>query len=57
MRLDKLLSECGLATRSESGKAARAGKITVNGIPVRKADVKVDPDYFSFKLALKKVLS
>lgn len=44
MRLDKLLSECGLATRSESGKAARAGKITVNGIPVRKADVKVDPE-------------
>ena len=44
MRLDKLLSECGLATRSESGKAARAGKITVNGVPVRKADVKVDPD-------------
>lgn len=44
MRLDKLLSECGLATRSESAKAARAGKITVNGVPVRKADVKVDPN-------------
>ncbi len=44
MRLDKLLSECGLATRSESGRAARAGKITVNGQPVRRADVKVDPD-------------
>ena len=44
MRLDKLLSECGLASRSESGKAARAGKITVNGVPVRKADVKVDPE-------------
>lgn len=44
MRLDKLLSECGLATRSESGRAARAGKITVNGVPVRKADVKVDPE-------------
>ncbi len=44
MRLDKLLSECGLATRSESGKAARAGRITVNGIAVRRADVKVNPD-------------
>lgn len=44
MRLDKLLSECGLASRSESGKAARAGKITVNGVAVRCADVKVDPD-------------
>ncbi len=44
MRLDKLLSECGVATRSESGRAARAGKITVNGIPVRRADEKVDPE-------------
>ena len=44
MRLDKLLSECGLATRSESSKAARAGKITVNGFVVRKADGKVDPE-------------
>ena len=43
MRLDKLLSECGLASRSESAKAARAGKITVNGVVARKADVKVDP--------------
>lgn len=44
MRLDKLLSECGLASRSESAKAARAGKITVNGVPVRRADEKVDPE-------------
>ena len=44
MRLDKLLSECGIVSRSESAKAARAGKITVNGIPVRKSDVKIDPD-------------
>ena len=44
MRLDKMLSECGIATRSECGKAARAGKITVNGIPVLKADCKVDPE-------------
>ncbi len=44
MRLDKMLSECGVATRSESGRAARAGRITVNGIPVRRADVQVDPE-------------
>ena len=31
MRLDKLLSTCAIATRSEAGKAARAGKIVVNG--------------------------
>ena len=38
-----MLSECGIATRSECSKAARAGKISVNGIPVKKADCKVDP--------------
>ncbi|MBQ9805149.1 MAG: rRNA pseudouridine synthase [Clostridia bacterium] len=44
MRLDKLLSECGLASRTESKKAARAGKITVNGTPVQKTDLQVDPE-------------
>ena len=44
MRLDKLLSECGIASRKESARAARAGQITVNGSPVRSADVKVDPE-------------
>ena len=43
MRLDKLLSECGMASRKESARAAKAGQITVNGIPVSKADVQVDP--------------
>ena len=44
MRLDKMLSECGIATRKESARAARAGQISVNGIPVRNADAKVDPE-------------
>ncbi|MBR3893615.1 MAG: rRNA pseudouridine synthase [Clostridia bacterium] len=44
MRLDKMISECGIASRSEVAKAARAGKITVDGAPVRHADVKVDPE-------------
>lgn len=44
MRLDKLLSECGIASRKESARAARAGQITVNGSPVRSADTKVDPE-------------
>lgn len=34
----------GKATRSESGKLARAGKITVNGKIVKKADVHIDPE-------------
>ena len=44
VRLDKMLSECGVATRSETSKAVRAGKVTVNGIAVRRADAAVDPE-------------
>lgn len=44
MRLDKMLSECGVASRSESARAARAGKITLGGVPVRRSDVQVDPE-------------
>ncbi len=43
MRLDKMLSECGVASRSESAKAARAGRITLNGSAVKRADVQVNP--------------
>jgi len=39
-----MLSECGIASRKESARAARAGQITVNGMPVRNADAKVDPE-------------
>ena len=44
MRLDKLLSECGIASRKESARAAKAGQITVNGLPASKADMQVDPN-------------
>lgn len=44
MRLDKLLSELGKATRSEGGKLIRAGKVTVNGEIVKKPDFKIDPE-------------
>lgn len=44
MRLDKLLSACRLATRSEAAKACRAGLVTVNGRPAAKSDLHVDPD-------------
>lgn len=43
MRLDKLLSECQLATRSEAAKACRGGLVTVNGDVARKSDLHVDP--------------
>ena len=44
MRLDKLLSEMGKASRSEAGKLIRAGKVTVNGTFPKKPDFKVDPE-------------
>ncbi len=44
MRIDKLLSEMGRASRTESGKLARQGKILVNGVPVKRADAHVNPD-------------
>ena len=42
MRIDKLLSVCGVATRSESAKAARAGRITVNGVAERSPARQID---------------
>lgn len=44
MRLDKYLSESAVATRSEASKAARTGKITVNGEAVKSAAVHIDPE-------------
>lgn len=44
MRLDKLISECGLASRTETARACRAGCVTVNGVPVKKPDTPVDPE-------------
>lgn len=43
MRLDKFLSNMGKATRSESSRLARAGKITVNGAIIKKADIHIQP--------------
>lgn len=44
MRLDKLLAEIGIGTRSQVKDMAKKGRITVNGTPVKKADLKVDPE-------------
>lgn len=44
MRIDKFLSNMGVASRTESSKAARGGLILVNGTPIKKADVHIDPD-------------
>lgn len=44
MRLDKFLSVTATATRSEAGKAARAGRILVNGIACKNASAHIDPE-------------
>ena len=44
MRIDKLLTTVGVASRTESAKAAKRGEITVNGVAVRRADVHVNPE-------------
>lgn len=44
MRLDKFLSETATATRSEAGKAARGGRILVNGLPCKDASCHIDPE-------------
>jgi len=43
MRLDKLISSCGMASRTEISKAASAGQITVDGKVVTKPAQHVDP--------------
>ncbi len=44
MRLDKFLSITGTATRSESSRAVRSGRVTVNGLGAKSADIKIDPE-------------
>ena len=43
MRLDRFIVESGLATRSEVGRAVRAGQITVNGKVVHRPSGHIDP--------------
>ena len=44
MRLDKLLSMLGEGTRSQVREYVRAGRVLVNGMPVRDAGVQVDAE-------------
>jgi len=44
MRLDKFISGTGIASRSEVLRAVRAGKVLVDGVSAKKADVQIDPE-------------
>ncbi len=43
MRIDKFLSEMGICSRSECQKAAKSGKILVDGKIQKKSDAHIDP--------------
>ncbi|MBR5453273.1 MAG: rRNA pseudouridine synthase [Clostridia bacterium] len=44
MRLDKFFSEMGILSRKECAVAAKRGRITLDGKPVTRADVHIDPE-------------
>ena len=44
MRIDKFLSECGLASRKESAKAAKSGGVIVNGNVVKDVSHHINPE-------------
>lgn len=44
MRIDKFLGITGCATRTEAKRIIRSGAVTVNGVAVRSADAKLDPE-------------
>ena len=44
MRIDKFLSELGIASRKESAAAARRGGVSVNGTPIKDVSKHIDPD-------------
>lgn len=44
MRIDKFLSECGIASRKEAAKAAKAGQVTVDGVTVKDLSKHIDPE-------------
>lgn len=44
MRIDKLLSELGIASRKEAARVAKSGGVIVDGVPVKDLSRHIDPD-------------
>lgn len=44
-RIDKILALHNFGSRKEVGALIRRGGVTVNGVPVKKADEKIDPEH------------
>lgn len=49
-RLDKILADSGIATRSEARRLILTGRVSVNGETVNKAELKADPNSDDIKL-------
>ena len=43
MRIDKFISECGVASRKEAARVAKSGGVTVDGVPVKDLSKHIDP--------------
>lgn len=56
MRLDKFLSETGTLTRSESGRATRAGRVLVNGRAAASPAMQIDPERDEIVFAGERIL-
>jgi 16S rRNA pseudouridine516 synthase len=44
LRIDKFLSEQGIASRKEAAKAAKSGGVLVNGVAVKDLSTHIDPE-------------
>ena len=44
MRIDKLISDMGIASRKEAASAAKRGLVLVDGVPVKRVDIHIDPN-------------
>ncbi len=44
MRIDRFISDSGLASRKEAALAAKRGQILIDGIPVRDVSAHIDPE-------------
>lgn len=44
MRIDKLLSELGIASRKEAARVAKSGGVIVDGVPIKDLSKHIDPD-------------
>ena len=44
MRLDKYISECGIASRREIKMMVKAGRITVDGVVAKAPEQKLEPE-------------